>query len=127
MTGAHLLARWLDAFPEGTAKPPLQAPGARLGEILAATNPAYPSAPSPKPYAEVTAFVERVKTEAAGLLRAASDAGLQPTISEVPSPAADGFGAEHAVTLAAAIPKVRLFFFRHPPRFFVFRVSGFGV
>ena len=117
MTGAHLLSRWLDAFPEGTAKPPLQAPGARLGEILAATNPAYPSAPSPKPYAEVTAFVERVKTEAAGLLRAASDAGLQPTTSEVPSPAADGFGAEHAVTLAAAIPKVRRFPPRFPPRF----------
>ena len=128
MTGAHLLARWLDAFPEGTAKPPLQAPGARLGEILAATNPAYPSAPSPKPYAEVTAFVERVKTEAAGLLRAASDAGLQPTISEVPSPAADGFGAEHAVTLAAAIPKVRLFFvILRGFSFFASRVLGFSL
>jgi hypothetical protein len=49
--------------------------------------------------------VERVKTEAAGLLRAAASAGVAPT-GEVPSPAADGFGAEHAGTLSAAIPKV---------------------
>jgi len=46
-----------------------------------------------------------VKTEAAGLLRAAASAGVAPT-GEVPSPAADGFGAEHAGTLSAAIPKV---------------------
>ena len=107
MTGALLLARWLDAFPPGTAKPGLAAPGARLGALLAATNPAYPSAPSPAPYAEAKPFADRVKTEAAGLLRAAAEAGLKPTTSEVPSPAADGFGAEHAGVLANAIPKVK--------------------
>ena len=83
MTGAHLLSHWLNAIPEGSPKPPLQAPGARLGELLAATNPAYPSAPSPAAYSEVAKVVERVKTEAAGLLRAAAAAGVAPTTSEV--------------------------------------------
>ena len=32
---------------------------------------------------------------------------MRPTTSEVPSPAADGFGAAHAATLAAAIPAAR--------------------
>jgi hypothetical protein len=52
-----------------------------------------------------------VKRESAGLLRAAADNNVKPTTDEVPSPAADGFGAEHAVTLAAAIPTVRFFCF----------------
>ena len=107
MTGAHLLAQWLDAIPEGVTKPPLEAPGARLGELLSNTNPAYPSLPSASPYAEVLGFQERVKTEATGLLRAAGQGGVQLTTSEVPSPAAEGFGAEHAGTLAAAVPQVR--------------------
>jgi hypothetical protein len=47
MAGALLLCAWLNAIPPGSPKPPLAAPGARLGELLAATNPAYPSAPSP--------------------------------------------------------------------------------
>jgi len=110
-TGAFLLTRWLDAVPPGAPKPSLRAPGARLGEILAATNPAYPSAPSPVPYTEVSALVARVKRESAGLLRAAAEHGVTPTTEEVPSPAADGFGAEHAETLAAAIPAVG---FSHP-------------
>jgi TATA-binding protein-associated factor len=107
MTGAHLLTQWLDAIPEGAAKPPLEAPGARLGELLSNTNPSYPSLPSAAPYAEVKGFQERVKTEAMGLLRAAGQGGVQLTSSEVPSPAAEGFGAEHAGTLAAAVPQVR--------------------
>ena len=107
MTGAHLLAQWLDAIPEGATKPPLEAPGARLGELLSNTNPSYPSLPSAAPYAEVVGFQERVKTEAMGLLRAAGQGGVQLTTSEVPSPAAEGFGAEHAGTLAAAVPQVR--------------------
>jgi len=56
--------------------------------------------------------VARVKRESAGLLRAAADNNVKPTTSEIPSPAADGFGAEHAVTLAAAIPTVRFFLSR---------------
>merc|ERR1719261_806830 len=40
-----------------------------------------------------------------GLLRAAGQGGVQLTTSEVPSPAAEGFGAEHAGTLAAAVPQ----------------------
>ena len=52
-------------------------------------------------------MVARVKRESAGLLRAAADNNVRPTTSEVPSPAADGFGAAHAATLAAAIPAVR--------------------
>jgi len=48
----------------------------------------------------------RVKTEAQGLLHAAGAAGVAPTADDIPSPAADGFGADHAVTLAAAIPQV---------------------
>jgi TATA-binding protein-associated factor len=107
MTGSFLLASWLDAIPAGAPKPPLAQPGARLGELLAATDPAYPSAPSPAPYAEVASLVARVKRESAGLLRAAADNNVRPTTSEVPSPAADGFGAAHAATLAAAIPAVR--------------------
>jgi hypothetical protein len=107
LTGSFLLASWLDAIPEGAPKPPLAAPGARLGELLAATDPAYPSAPSPAPYAEVASLVARVKRESAGLLRAAADSNVKPTTAEVPSPAADGFGAAHAATLAAAIPAVR--------------------
>ena len=110
-TGSYLLTRWLDAIPEGAQKPPLSQPGSRLGEILAATNPAYPSAPSPAPYSEANSLVQRVKRESAGLLRAAADNNVKPTTDEVPSPAADGFGAEHAVTLAAAIPTVRFFRF----------------
>ena len=106
MTGAHLLTQWLDAIPEGAAKPPLEAPGARLGELLSNTNPSYPSLPSAAPYAEVKGFQERVKTEAMGLLRAAGQGGVQLTSSEVPSPAAEGFGAEHAGTLAAAVPQL---------------------
>jgi hypothetical protein len=106
-TGSFLLASWLDAIPVGAPKPPLAQPGARLGELLAATDPAYPSAPSPAPYAEVASLVARVKRESAGLLRAAADNNVRPTTSEVPSPAADGFGAAHAATLAAAIPAVR--------------------
>ena len=58
-------------------------------------------------YAEVASLVARVKRESAGLLRAAADNNVRPTTSEVPSPAADGFGAAHAATLAAAIPAVR--------------------
>jgi TATA-binding protein-associated factor len=108
LTGSFLLASWLDAIPEGAPKPPLAAPGARLGELLAATDPAYPSAPSPAPYAEVASLVARVKRESAGLLRAAADNNVKPTTAEVPSPAADGFGAAHAATLAAAIPTVRV-------------------
>ena len=107
LTGSFLLASWLDAIPEGAPKPPLAAPGARLGDILAATDPAYPSAPSPAPYAEVASLVARVKRESAGLLRAAADNNVKPTTAEVPSPAADGFGAAHAATLADAIPTVR--------------------
>ena len=56
MTGAHLLAQWLDAIPEGATKTPLEAPGARLGELLSNANPSYPSLPSAAPYAEVVGF-----------------------------------------------------------------------
>ena len=111
MTGALLLAAWLDAIPPGAPKPPLAEPGARLGELLAATDPAYPSAPSPAPYAEVASLVAHVKRKSAGVLRAAADNNVRPSTSEVPSPAADGFGAAHAATLAAAIPAVRRMFF----------------
>lgn len=125
LTGSFLLASWLDAIPEGAPKPPLAAPGARLGELLAATDPAYPSAPSPAPYAEVASLVARVKRESAGLLRAAADNNVKPTTAEVPSPAADGFGAAHAATLAAAIPTVRVGFSRFS--FFVRFSVFFGV
>jgi TATA-binding protein-associated factor len=125
LTGSFLLASWLDAIPEGAPKPPLAAPGARLGELLAATDPAYPSAPSPAPYAEVASLVARVKRESAGLLRAAADSNVKPTTAEVPSPAADGFGAAHAATLAAAIPTVRVGFSRFS--FFVRFSVFFGV
>jgi hypothetical protein len=62
--------------------------------------------------------VARVKRESAGLLRAAADNNVKPTTSEIPSPAADGFGAEHAVTLATAIPTVRVFLFFFPGSYF---------
>ena len=48
-----------------------------------------------------------IRDRAMGLLRAAGQGGVQLTSSEVPSPAAEGFGAEHAGTLAAAVPQVR--------------------
>jgi|AntAceMinimDraft_1070359.scaffolds.fasta_scaffold11830_3 TATA-binding protein-associated factor len=47
MTGAHLLSQWLTAIPAGSPRPALQVPGARLAQLMAATNPAYPSPPSP--------------------------------------------------------------------------------
>jgi TATA-binding protein-associated factor len=61
----------------------------------------YPAAA----YSEVAALCTRVKAEAEGLRRAAVAAGAAP-VGAIPSPAADGFGAEHAVTLAAAVPQV---------------------
>ena len=84
-------------------------PGAQLGGILSNTNPAYPSAPSPDPYGEVAQMVKYVKSESMAFLRVAATNGVQVT-GEVPSPEADGFGADSAATLSAAVPQVRFDF-----------------
>lgn len=106
LAGAHLLTSWLRVVPPGPQRPTLQAPGAQLGAILANTNPAYPSAPSPTPYGEVAQMVKYVKSESMAFLRVAATNGVVVT-GEVPSPEADGFGADSAATLSAAVPQVR--------------------
>ena len=100
--GAHFLTAWLRVVPPGPQRPELQAPGAQLGGILSNTNPAYPSAPSPDPYGEVAQMVKYVKSESMAFLRVAATNGVQVT-GEVPSPEADGFGADSAATLSAAV------------------------
>lgn len=124
LAGAHLLNLWLHVVPPGPQRPALQSPGAQLGTILANTNPAYPSAPSPSPYGEVAQMVKYVKSESMAFLRVAATNGVKLT-GDVPSPEADGFGADSAATLSAAIPQVRVrsrslvlsfFFFFYPFR-----------
>lgn len=105
LAGAHLLNLWLHVVPPGPQRPTLQSPGAQLGTILANTNPAYPSAPSPSPYGEVAQMVKYVKSESMAFLRVAASNGVKLT-GDVPSPEADGFGADSAATLSAAIPQV---------------------
>jgi hypothetical protein len=109
LAGAHLLTAWLRVVPPGPQRPALQAPGAQLGGILSNTNPAYPSAPSPDPYGEVAQMVKYVKSESMAFLRVAATNGVQVT-GDVPSPEADGFGADSAATLSAAVPQVRFDF-----------------
>ena len=120
LAGAHFLTLWLHVVPPGPERPSLQEPGAKLAAILANTNPAYPSAPSPASYGEVAQMVKYVKSESMAFLRVAATNGVEVT-GEVTSPEADGFGADYAETLSAAVPQVcvlRLF-----PLFFC-RVYG---
>ena len=117
LAGAHFLTAWLRVVPPGPQRPELQAPGAQLGGILSNTNPAYPSAPSPDPYGEVAQMVKYVKSESMAFLRVAATNGVQVT-GEVPSPEADGFGADSAATLSAAVPQVRFDFAFFCHRFF---------
>ena len=105
LAGAHFLTLWLHVVPPGPERPSLQEPGAKLAAILANTNPAYPSAPSPASYGEVAQMVKYVKSESMAFLRVAATNGVEVT-GEVPSPEADGFGADSAATLSAAVPQV---------------------
>jgi len=107
LAGAHFLTLWLQIVPPGPERPSLQEPGAQLASILANTNPAYPSAPSPTCYGEVAQMVKFVKSESMSFLRVAATNGVEVS-GEVPSPEADGFGADSAVTLSSAVPQVCL-------------------
>lgn len=120
LAGAYLLTFWLRNVPPGPQRPTLQASGGQLGLILANTNPAYPSAPSPTPYGEVAQMVKYVKSESMAFLRVAATNGVSVT-GEVPSPEADGFGADSASTLSAAVPQVCFVSFFASRLFFYFR------